>query len=235
MGKQTGKQTVRRTLCQWARFSGLTIVAYGLSLGLGTQIPRRMRTQVTACSSQTYSVYLVGDVQHIDFLVPVQNDAYDWHKFFDLQSIGRDRGGEYQYLKFGWGDRDFYMNTPSLDKIQMSRLVRTLFWPGNPTAVHVNGYQNLPNESDHLVRCVGLTRSHYLELVNYLQRSFRNGKPDRIQDGFVAAAGFYEGSGTYSIAYTCNSWVADGLNEVDVTTPLWSGLALPVMGKLTSD
>lgn len=219
-------------LRQGVAIAGLTIVAYGMSLGLGSQMPRRLGTQVASCSSRPYSVYLVGDVQHIDFLLPVNNGVYDWRRFLDLPSIGRDRGGDYQYLKFGWGDRDFYMNTPSLDRIQVPRLLRTLFMPGNPTALHVNGYQDLPHESNYQLYCVGLTRSQYLTLVQYLQQSFRNGKPDRIQDGFVEAAGFYEGAGKYSIAYTCNSWVADGLNEVDITTPLWSGLALPVMGKL---
>jgi uncharacterized protein (TIGR02117 family) len=221
-------------LRQITAIGGLTTVAYGLSLGLATQMPRRLGTQVATCASRPYSVYLVGDVQHIDFLIPVNNGAYDWRDFLDLAAIGRDRGGDYQYLKFGWGDRDFYMNTPSPDKIQIPRLLRTLFMPGNPTAVHVNGYSALPNEADHAITCVGLTRSQYLNLMNYLQQSFRNGKADRIQDGFVAASGFYEGSGQYSIAHTCNNWVADGLDRVDVTTPLWSGLALPVMGKLKS-
>jgi uncharacterized protein (TIGR02117 family) len=221
-------------LRQITAIAGLTIVAYGMSLALGTQIPRRLGTQVASCASRPYSVYLVGDIQHIDFLLPVKNGAYDWRGFLDLPAIGRDRGGEYQYLKFGWGDRDFYMNTPSLDKIQIPRLLRTLFMPGNPTAVHVNGYQTLPNDADHPITCVGLTRSQYLNLVNYLQNSFRNGRADRIQDGFAAAAGFYEGSGKYSIAYTCNSWVADGLDRAAVTTPLWSGLAPPVMAKLKS-
>ena len=216
----------------WATGIGLTIVAYSLSLTLGAQLPRRPNTQVASCSVRPYSVYLVGDIQHVDFLLPVNNGVYDWRQFLDLETIGRDAGGDYRYLKFGWGDRDFYMNTPSLDKIQIPRLLRTLFMPGNPTALHVNGTQALPNKSDHGMTCVGLTKSEYLELVNYLQRSFRNGKPDRIQDGFAESAGFYEGTGTYSIAHTCNNWVADGLDRVNVTTPLWSGLALPVMGKL---
>ena len=216
----------------WATGMGLTIVAYSLSLTLGAQLPRRPSTQVASCSVRPYSVYLVGDIQHVDFLLPVNNGVYDWRQFLDLETMGRDAGGDYRYLKFGWGDRDFYMNTPSLDKIQIPRLLRTLFMPGNPTALHVNGTQALPNKSDHGMTCVGLTKSEYVELVNYLQRSFRNGKPDRIQDGFAESAGFYEGTGTYSIAHTCNNWVADGLDRVNVTTPLWSGLALPVMGKL---
>ena len=230
--KSKGYQVGYPKLRQWATGVGLTLVAYSLSFALGAQLPRRPGTQVASCSARPYSVYLVGDVQHIDFVLPVNNGVYDWRSFLDLGSIGRDVGGDYQYLKFGWGDRDFYMNTPSLDKIQIPRLLRTLFMPGNPTAVHVNGSLTLPEKGDHEMTCVGLTRSEYLDLVNYVQQSFRDGKPDRIQDGFAESAGFYEGTGKYSIAHTCNNWVADGLDRVHVTTPLWSGLALPVMGKL---
>lgn len=215
--------------------AALLIFGYSSSLFLGTQLPRRSQTTVKSCAQQPYSVYLIGDIQHIDFLLPVNNGLYDWRKFLNLEQIGRDPGGDYRYLKFGWGDRDFYMNTPSLDRIQIPRLLRTLFKPGNPTAVHVNGYTEVPNEASHNTVCIGLSRTEYLDLVAYLQRSFRHQNADRIQDGFAEAAGFYEGSGTYSIAYTCNSWVADGLNEANITTPLWSGLAPPVLAKLKTE
>jgi len=209
-----------------------SVIAIGTGLALAAHLPRRSGTQVNACATAPYAVYLVADSLHVDLVMPVENPAFDWRTIVSLESIGRDPGGEYRYLKFGWGDRDFYRNTPSLDQVQIHRLLRTLFMPGNPTAVHINGYDELPQDAGHETKCVGLTRSQYLRLVTYVRQSFRDGKLDRIQDGFVATAGFYEGSGYYSIAHTCNNWEADGLDAADVTTPLWAGLARPVMGKL---
>lgn len=203
-----------------------------LALTIAAQLPRRGGTQVASCASSPYSVYLVASNIHVDLVVPVENSAFDWRSVVKLETIGRERRGDYKYLKFGWGDRDFYMNTPSLDRVEFRRLMRTLFMPGNPTAVHINGYGEIPIEDGHVTKCVGLTQVQYLNLVAYLRRSLRGGKPDRIQDGFAAAAGFYEGEGFYSIANTCNNWVAGALDAADVTTPLWSGLSGPVMDKL---
>jgi uncharacterized protein (TIGR02117 family) len=217
------------------KWIAISTTATALGLTIASQLPRRSGTQVTSCANSPYSVYLVADTMHVDLVLPVENAAFDWRLVVKLETIGRERREDYQYLKFGWGDRDFYMNTPSLDKIQLPRLMRTLFAPGNPTAVHINGYAEIPNEANHVTQCVGLTRTQYLNLVAYVRRSFRDGKDgklDRIQDGFVSAAGFYEGMGYYSIANTCNNWVAGALDAADVTTPLWSGLPGPVMKKI---
>lgn len=203
-----------------------------LSLTIAAHLPRRLGTQVSSCASSPYLVYLVADTMHVDLVVPVENSAFDWRSVVSLESIGREHRNDYRYLKFGWGDRDFYRNTPSLDQIQFPRLIRTLFAPGNPTAIHINGYQEIPIEANHVTQCIGLNQTQYLNLVAYLRRSFRTGQPERIQDGFVPAAGFYEGAGFYSIANTCNNWVAGALDAADVTTPLWSGLPGPVMAKL---
>ncbi len=203
-----------------------------LALTIAAQLPRRGGTQVSSCASSPYSVYLVASNIHVDLVVPVENTAFDWRSVVKLETIGREGRGDYKYLKFGWGDRDFYMNTPSLDKTEFWRLMRTLFAPGNATAVHINGYGEIPIEVGNVTKCVGLSRVQYLKLVAYLRRSLRGGRADRSQAGFAAAAGFYEGEGFYSIANTCNNWVAGALDAADVTTPLWSGLPGPVMGKL---
>ena len=230
--KKSIKKVPNRSLKHWLKWTAASCTMTALTLTIAAHLPRRTGTQVNACANSPYSVYLVADAMHVDLVLPVENSAFNWRSVVKLETIGREKRNDYQYLKFGWGDRDFYMNTPSLDKIQVSRLIRTLFVPGNPTAIHINGYQVVPIEVGHQTKCVGLTQTQYLNLVNYVKRSFRDGKTDRIQDGFVAAAGFYEATGFYSIAYTCNNWVAGALNAADVTTPLWPGLSGPVMGKL---
>jgi len=230
--KQSIKKLTNRNLKQWLKLTAISCTMTVLALTIAAHLPRRTGTQVNACVNSPYSVYLVADTMHVDLVLPVENSAFDWRSVVKLETIGREKRNDYRYLKFGWGDRDFYMNTPSLDKIQLPRLVRTLFAPGNPTAIHINGYQDVPIQAGYQTKCVGLTQTQYLKLVDYVRRSFRGGKIDRIQDGFVDAAGFYEATGFYSIAYTCNDWVAGALNAADVTTPLWPGLSGPVMKHL---
>ncbi len=230
--KQSIKTLMDRSLKQWLKWTAISCTMTVLALMIAANLPRRTGTQVNSCTNSSYSVYLVADAMHVDLVLPVKNPAFDWRSVIKLETIGREKRNNYHYLKFGWGDRDFYMNTPSLDKIQLPRLIRTLFIPGNPTALHINGYQDIPIEPGHQTKCVGLTQPQYLKLVNYVRRSFRDEKIDRIQDGFVDAAGFYEATGFYSIAQTCNNWAAGALNAADVTTPLWPGLSGPIMQQL---
>ena len=230
--KQSIKKLTNRNLKQWLKWTAISCTMTVLALTIAAHLPRRTGTQVNVCTNSPYSVYLVADSMHVDLVLPVENSAFDWRSVVKLETIGREKRSDYRYLKFGWGDRDFYMNTPSLDKIQLPRLIRTLFVPGNPTAIHINGYPHVPIDADHQTKCVGLTQSQYLKLVNYVRRSFRDERIERIQDGFVAAAGFYEAAGFYSLAHTCNDWVAGALNAADVTTPLWPGLSGPVMKHL---
>ncbi len=230
--KQVIKKLKNRNLKHCLKWTAISCTITVLALTIAAHLPRRTGTQVNTCTNSPYPVYLVADAMHVDLVLPVENSAFDWRSVVTLETIGREKRNDYHYLKFGWGDRDFYMNTPSLDKIQLPRLVRTLFLPGNPTAIHINGYLNIPIEPGYQTKCVGLTQTQYLNLVNYVRRSFRGVKIDRIQDGFVDAAGFYEATGSYSIAHTCNNWVAGALNAADVTTPLWSGLSGSVMQQL---
>lgn len=227
-----GKYKIRRKLKSILKWVTIGSGTTALVLTIAAQLPRRSGTQIQACANSPYSVYVAADSLHGDLVFPVENSAFDWRSVLKLENIGKERSSTYRYLKFGWGDRDFYMNTPSLDKIEFSRLMRTFFVPGNPTTIHIQGYQDLSIGGGYTTKCIGLNKDQYLKVVNYVLQSFRSEKPIRIQDGFVAADGFYEGTGFYSMARTCNNWLADALDQADVTTPLWSGLPGPLMGKL---
>ncbi len=224
-----GTKRKLKSIFKWVAIgSGTT----ALVLMIAAQLPRRLGTQVQACENSPYAIYVVGDSLHGDLVVPVENSAFDWKTVLKLQEIGKERRGDYRYLKLGWGDRDFYINTPSIEKIEFSRLMRTFFVPGNPTTIHIQGYREVPIGNGFTTKCVGLNKNQYLKIVNYLRQSFRGGKPEKIQDGFDVSDGFYEGTGFYSIANTCNNWMAGALDLADITTPLWSGLPGPVMSKL---
>jgi uncharacterized protein (TIGR02117 family) len=227
-----GKHNIRRKLKSILAWMIVGSGTTALVLTIAAQLPRRGGTQIQACENSPYAVYVAADFLHGDLVFPVENSAFDWRSILKLENIGKEQSSAYRYLKFGWGDRDFYMNTPSLDKIEFSRLMRTFFIPGNPTTIHIQGYKDLSIGGGYTTKCIGLNKSQYLKVVNYVRQSFRSGTPIRIQDGFVAADGFYEGTGFYSMARTCNNWLADALDAADVTTPLWSGLPGPLMGKL---
>lgn len=127
------------------------------------------------------------------------------------------------------GDRDFYLSTPTLADIKLSTTFKALFLP-TPSVLDVKGYQTLPNNLE--VKCVKVTEFEYLQLINYIQATFKidtKGKINRIANGHTDNAGFYTAVGDYSILRSCNSWTEEALRTANVNTPLWDGLSFAIM------
>ncbi|KAM3115940.1 TIGR02117 family protein [Phormidesmis sp. 146-33] len=213
-------------------FLGSVFVVASL-LAIGYFTPRKWNASQT-CDSP-YRIYVEGDQMHVNLILPVRNQTNDWNQFLPIQKIGRDSQENYRYLKFGWGDRDFYMNTPNWSEVRITNVLRALFMPGNPTAMYVQGFTDLPQEKGVEIKCVGVSQQDYSQMVDFIQNSFErdaNGAPIRIQDGGNETSGFYEGTGHYSALKTCNTWAANGLRAANINTPLWSGLASSVMRQI---
>jgi uncharacterized protein (TIGR02117 family) len=211
-------------------FASIFVMTSLLTIGYFT--PRKWGTASPQACDSPYRVYVEGDQMHVNLILPVRTQTDDWNQFLPIQTIGRDTQENYRYLKFGWGDRDFYMNTPSWSEVKITHVLRALFMPGNPTAMYVQGFTDLPQEKGVEIKCVGVSQKEYSQLVDFIQNSFQSdtkGIPIRIQDGSNDTSGFYEATGHYSALKTCNTWAADGLRAANINTPLWSGLAPAVM------
>ncbi len=172
---------------------------------------------------------------HSNIIVPTENPVFDWHQYLSIDDIGIDSLPNYNYLSFGWGDRDFYMSTPSLANLKLSTTFKALFLR-NPSVLYVQGYQIIPNYFE--VKCIKINQNDYLQLINFIKSSFQldaNGKQIRLGNGHTDNAGFYASKGSYSILRNCNSWTAEGLRKADINTPLWSGLSSAIMLHLKSN
>lgn len=172
---------------------------------------------------------------HSNIIVPTENRVFDWHQYLSIDEIGIDNTKSYNYLSFGWGDRDFYMSTPSLANLKLSTTFKALFLP-TPSVLYVKGYQIIPNYLE--VKCIKINQTDYFQLINFIESTFQldaNGRQIRLGNGHTDNAGFYAAKGSYSILRNCNSWTAEGLRKADINTPLWSGLSSAIMLHLKSD
>ncbi len=178
-------------------------------------------------------IYVVGDGMHTNFWIPVRSPIFDWTQ--QVREVGKQPLSAYRYLQFGWGDRIFYMETPSWSEVRPTNALRALFAPHNAAALLLKGYDRPPQSGPETVRCLNLSPADYLALMAFLQASLQRdaqGKPLRLGSGQDGDSSFYAATGQYSILRTCNSWTADGLRRANVNTPLWGGLAPAVMHQL---
>ena len=176
-----------------------------------------------------FSVCIINDGMHINIVLPVNNNIVDWGKFINISTIGKGGKDNYKYLTFGWGDRDFYIQTPTLAELNLITAFKALFLP-TPSTILVQGFSEIPQNQE--TKCVEVTQTDYLQLTQFIQKTFQmdsQNEPIRIANGHSSNSGFYAANGNYSIVKTCNNWVAEALRKANVDTPLWAGLSSAVM------
>ncbi|MGI0486032.1 TIGR02117 family protein [Pantanalinema rosaneae CENA516] len=218
---------------RWGSYLGLGCLGLIAVLTIAAITPRQW--QIPPSHDCRFTIYITSDGMHTNFFVPVRTAIYDWSQQLDLEAIGNDAATNYRYLQFGWGDRLFYMQTPSWQEVRLTNALRALFYWRNAAAIFVKGHATAPQVGHEQVTCLHLSATNYLALMQFLQATFQTdaqGQVDRLGSGQDQQSSFYAATGFYSILYTCNSWTAEGLRAANINTPLWGGLAPPIMWHL---
>lgn len=117
---------------------------------------------------------------------------------------------EAAWIEFGWGDAAFYRDPdPGIATYLSAAFVDT------PPVMHVVGLPVPPARYFPKAEVieVSLTNAEHDRLIAYLSGSFdRRGaeKAEPIGRGLYPNSLFYEATGRFSLANTCNTWVARG-------------------------
>ena len=178
-------------------------------------------------------VFAVSNGIHVDFVLPVRTETIDWSERLPRSSFP-DVGPEHRYIWFGWGERSFYIETPTWDDAQASVIAKAMLWP-TETTMHVSYSAWKPAPTDTAKRLV-LTREAYTTLAGEIQASFEttSGGGYRLIPGasYGATDNFYEANGTYHLFNTCNMWTNRLLKKSGVRTALWSPFAQTIVHHL---
>jgi uncharacterized protein (TIGR02117 family) len=167
---------------------------------------------------------------HTDFVVPIRSTLVDWTEHFPLEWF-EQVDPTFEYISFGWGDKGFYLDTPTWRELTFSTAFKAVFFLGS-SAVHVTYYRYPPLASE-TCRRLPLTDEQYKELIAYVLASFQRDEDGRVMRidhaGYTPCDRFFEGKGKYSLVHTCNSWTGSGLDEIGVKTGLWTPFAWDVL------
>jgi uncharacterized protein (TIGR02117 family) len=142
------------------------------------------------------TAYIIASGWHTDIALPVSAITGP------LQSVTHDFPSA-RYLRFGWGERDYYMarQPTTVDAL------RALF-PA-PAVLLVTPLDRAPAGSKIFAIDVEASR-----LADFIWAGFEvatGGTPARLGAGPYSGSVFYASSGTYRATYTCNTWTADTL------------------------
>lgn len=181
--------------------------------------PYVVKSQETFSGTGNNEVYVVSHGWHTGFIVPIKEILIKIPKL-------NNRFGRFQYIEFGWGDKEFYQAKEKTSGLT----IRAILWPTD-SVIHAvpipNPYGFLPNSE---VERLCLTDNELSSLIDFIVNSFykdSNGEILALGNGIYGGSQFYKGVGDYYLTNTCNKWTAKGLRSagmnISITSQLTAG------------
>jgi uncharacterized protein (TIGR02117 family) len=173
--------------------------------------------------AQGVTIYVIDNGIHTDLVLPVSAEGVDWGDLIRPGHLADPSRAAASHLAFGWGDRDFYLNTPTWWDVNPVRVGRAFVGAG-ATVVHVSHIaapQIGPN-----ARAIVLRPEEYRRLAGFIRNTFGEGPPAR---GYGAADAFYVARGGYNLFRTCNAWTGEALAAAGVRVGKWTPFPSGVM------
>ena len=165
-------------------------------------------------SEKDKSIYLNSNGVHLNIIIP--KDHLNSKLLDGLKHFKND-----EYFSFGWGDKNFYLNTPTWSDLSFTIACQALFFKSS-TLIHLARYSAAKNDWVEIK-----VNQNQLDKINqYINKTFYfdslNKKVLLNSKAYSYNDDFYEAIGSYSCFKTSNSWVNSGLKESDIKACLWT-------------
>ncbi len=167
--------------------------------------------------------YILTNGMHTDLVFPVKSEEIDWSKKIPYENtLAKD--STMKYIALGWGDKGFYLDTPTWAELKFSTAFKAAFWLSK-SAVHATFYQQMKEGDD--CKKINLTTEQYQKLIKYVDDTFdkdASGNYIFVKTNAVYSKNdaFYEAKGSYNFLFTCNTWTNDGLKVAGQKAALWT-------------
>ncbi|WP_288446903.1 TIGR02117 family protein [uncultured Chryseobacterium sp.] len=215
--------TVKTVLMYLLKVTGIIVGIVIIYVILGLLIPYIPVSAKDDGQKKEIPIYIYTNGVHTDIVMPVKNDLQDWSQKIPFTNT-KSKNTDYRYIGIGWGDKGFYLDTPTWADLKFSTAVKAAFWLSD-SAMHCTYYNTMKEGDD--CKMIMISRNQYQNLVKYVEDKF-----DRDQNGnFIliptnAVYGdndaFYDAKGTYSFLYTCNTWSNNALKAAGQKAALWT-------------
>ena len=99
-------------------------------------------------------IFISTNGVHSDIIIPVHHPANDWSAFLSPSHCLVPQYNA-SYISFGWGDKGFYLDTPTWSDLTFSTAFKAAFGLST-SAMHVTWYEHIPTVSKSVKknRCI---------------------------------------------------------------------------------
>jgi uncharacterized protein (TIGR02117 family) len=130
----------------------------------------------------------------------------------------------YQYLAMGWGDKGFYLQTPTWAELKASVAFKAATGLSS-TAIHATYYAAM--QENERCKKIMISREQYTRLISYISNSFKKDEQGHFMyiatnANYGSHDAFYEANGSYSLFRTCNTWANSALKSCGQKCCLWT-------------
>jgi uncharacterized protein (TIGR02117 family) len=168
------------------------------------------------------TIYLNTNGVHLEIIIAASDLVPELRKGLNIANAN--------YIAFGWGEENFYVNTPTWADLTFKNAFRALFLE-NSTLMHLTRYTyKRPTWTN-----VGLSQLQLRKMNIYILDTFKTGEDDSkfmlSGIGYTDKDDFYMADGRYSCFKTCNSWVNSAFKESGLKSCLWTPFDFGLLNK----
>lgn len=113
-------------------------------------------------------IYIYTNGVHTDIVMPVKNELHDWSAKIPFNNT-KSKKTDYQFVGIGWGDKGFYLDTPTWADLKFSTAFNAAFWLSE-SAMHCSYYTKMTVADD--CKMIMISKSQYIDLVKFIDEKF---------------------------------------------------------------
>ncbi len=196
-------------------------VGYGVAGMVGGMVP------TNAAATQPVRgirVLVESNGIHTGLILPKVAAGVDWRPLLPATDLADPRFAAYDHVAIGWGDRHFYVETPTWADVRPMTIVSAALG-SEETVLHVEHIAEPAPGAQ--VRVVMLRPEQYRRLAAFVRASFA--PRGWYRHGYGADDVFYAATGRYDAIRTCNTWTGDALRVAGVRIGAWTPFPVTVL------
>ena len=90
-------------------------------------------------------IYILTNGVHTDIVLPIKNEYYDWSNQLKFEHT-KSKDTTYQFVALGWGDKGFYLETPTWADLKVSTALKAASGLSS-SAMHVTFYKQMKEKA----------------------------------------------------------------------------------------
>ena len=147
------------------------IAMYALLVSVFSIIP----TAKEKTTEEKIAIYILSNEVHTDIVLPVNSTEINCAIIIPYTNTQK-KDTTAKFIAFGWGDKGFYLKTPTWADLKFSKAFKASSGLGN-SAIHTTLHYQL-SESNNYKRIL-ISSKHYLNLITYIKKTLKldNEKP----------------------------------------------------------